>query len=325
MKKILCMLFVILLFTACNSNEVIEAVDDGVASCELAEGITMPEDTDEHDEESVTLPEEPNDEPEPVLDDEFKNDEPIEKDTPLPEPPKTFEQLHENLFYGVGEWVSYGGDEWVSWSAIFGGEINSFPSHLITWGSQRHTGIITSGEFNEWIRQFTSGSLDGWRDHRDSNLLTFINDFNISQEDYIRTLEAESGRSMAEIDAVIAWARAEDTHPLAKNDDGLYADVWRHRMSSSDIAALFSNDVNRLWERFPGSGAMQNGKAYSPEWIMQNVEKAIVEEEIPLEDILRLMGRPPYDEATIQILERIAVVDHAVHEFFFEENNIMLE
>jgi hypothetical protein len=328
MKIIVCMFLVILFFTACGLHEIIEVADDEATSCELASDITMPEDT--ANEPTTTLPEEPNDEPEPKLDDEIKNDEPIEKDTPLMEPPKTYEQLHENLFVGGGEWFVTGGDELSWWYVIFGGAFNTFPQYLIDRPVHGHTGIVTSEEFNEWIRQFTSGSLNGWRDHRDSNLLTFIRDFNISREDYIQAVEREFDKTMEEIDALVTSARAMNL--LTMDEEEWKISVWRHFTSLSDIDALYSNDVRKLWESFPGEGVMQNGIAYSPEWIMHNVERAINEEQIHFEEILRIVDRASWhyelQQVTIEAvstIQEIAVVDHAVHEFFFEENNITLE
>jgi len=55
------------------------------------------------------------------------------------------------------------------------------------------------------------------------------------------------------------------------------------------IEALFSNDVYKLWAAFPGYGVIQNGRAYSPEWIMNNIEQAMIEEEIPLDYVIDIM------------------------------------
>lgn len=182
--------------------------------------------------------------------------------------------LRENLFMGEGEGIHGSGDELRWYRQIFGLGFSGISSGFVD--------IVGDDAFNEWTRQFTGHSPYGWRDSREANFRTFIEDFDITKRDLIISMESSFGMPMYELDALINWARYDNCPD---------SDHWAMRHSLSDIEALFSDCVYQLWEAFPGSGIVHNGRAYSPEWILNNVESAINEENIPLEDIERLIHR----------------------------------
>jgi len=145
--------------------------------------------------------------------------------------------------------------------------------------------LLSQEEFDAWLYEFdTRGGSRNWREF---SLITFIEDFNFTREDIIKAQEETFGKPMEEIDELINWAR-NGTHTMREQQNE--AQLWEIRYSFSDIEALFSNDVYKLWAAFPGYGVMRNGRAYSPEWIMNNIEEAMIDEQIPLEYIIDIMN-----------------------------------
>ena len=195
--------------------------------------------------------------------------------------------LGANVFIGEGEMLR-AGDRFVWYYMVFGFDFNFIPSRII--------GLVGNDAFEYWRMQFISESLHGWRDSRDATLRTLIYDFGITKEDFISAQEETFGMSMYEMDALITHARAvypgivQSTEPSTLSDEELLMIFnWRrHRFSLCDIDALFSNDVSKIWAAFPGLGVYHNGNAYSPEWIMQNIDTAINEKQIPLHEISRV-------------------------------------
>jgi len=198
------------------------------------------------------------------------------------EPPYySISSLQDYMFMGGGEWFSLGGDALMEWYYAFGGGFYSIPGHIIDYA-------IGFEAFGAWTQEFAGVSINGWRDPRDAHMVTLIEDFNLSVEDYIAALETELELPMAKIDELVTWARSVYI-PTASDTDALEASFWMHQRSRSDIEALFSNNVYKLWYAFPGEGVVQNGRAYTPEWILHNIESAISEEQIPLDDIVRIL------------------------------------
>ena len=149
--------------------------------------------------------------------------------------------------------------------------------------------LVNQEEYWGWKNQFYNVSINGHKDPSGLNLLSVIQTFNISKEDFIAAYEKAVGNiTIDEIDRLVTWARTVDFSTLTFDEDTI-AGFWRHQYSLQEIEALYSNDIEQLWAAFPGAGAMINGRVYSPEWIINNMEQAIVEERIPVPDILDVM------------------------------------
>jgi len=189
--------------------------------------------------------------------------------------------LKERLFVGEGSPANeIGGDGMAWYYQVFGGHgFNTIPVHLIE--------LVGNDRFVEWTEQFISHGPNGWRDWREANLRTFIDDFNITMEEIISAEESLTGILIEQIDELVMSARAVDMR-TATNEEAFEAANWIHQRSLRDIEALFSDDVYEIWAAFPGYGVLHNGRVYSPEWLMQNMSRAINEEQIPLEEIERV-------------------------------------
>ena len=228
--------------------------------------------------------------------------------------------LRERLFMGEGVRVSRNYQDRLSvdaldwYSQVFGGiGFNSIPGHIID--------MVGSDIFHEWTQQFQSHNRPyGWRNRREANLRTFIEDFNISKEEIIRAEELLTGIPIDEIEELVTWARSVDMFALPF-EERLKAANWLNQRSLSDINALFSNDVYEIWAAFPGAGVIQNGKVYSPEWILNNMYVAIHVEEIPLYEIVRVINASM--EFHSGYLSR--VVSSAITTFQAEVNFILQE
>ena len=77
--------------------------------------------------------------------------------------------------------------------------------------------------------------------------------------------------------------------PSRVTDEEMGEAFWSWQYSFSDVEALLSHDVSLLWQAFPGYGVYHNGRVYSPEWIMQNIEQAVTVERIPLAEVERIV------------------------------------
>jgi len=214
--------------------------------------------------------------------------------------------LRENLFFGlgVGEVTVEGGGDELMW----------YPFVFDAWrfGSGVHGFIVDYvgfDEFSSWVDQ-TSAQ----RDFREPGLLQMIEHFNLTLQDLINAHEIVFQMPMAEADVVIERARIirAAITPMTGNEiweartvGHLYINElgavtfdeidrigsWEGHFTSSDIAAMFSGCVNTLWAAFPGYGVLQNNRAYSPEWILNNTERALYGELIPLGEVERLIDR----------------------------------
>ena len=192
----------------------------------------------------------------------------------------------ENIFTGAGNFIGScdegtGGDMSDWYHLPFGGhQFNTIPTSFI-----RHIG---EDAFYAWKNQFDS--FGGDRDWREIGLLSFVQDLNISFEELTGMIEMLHGRPMSEINALVIWARSIDAPYDSPYADTLGASFWMHQHSLAHVEALFSNDVNALWEVFPGSGVLHNNRVYTPEWIFQNTERAIFGEHIPLDAIDNILN-----------------------------------
>jgi len=186
--------------------------------------------------------------------------------------------LDDYIFIGGETIVNHGGDAMNWYIRPFGFDFHAIPGI--------YSRLVGHDVFMEWVTQpyFTDTN---WRS---LTMRVFVDYFNISQRDLIVALENVLEMSMDEIDERVNWARE-----LAESDDIPYQyqrDVFRwsaHRFSLSDFDAIYSNDIEVIWNAFPGYGVFNNGRVYSPEWIVHNMERAIYEEQIPLDEIARVL------------------------------------
>jgi len=184
-----------------------------------------------------------------------------------------------NIFVGTGEMVGYDGDELAWYSDIWGFGAAGISLHFI----DRTVGIDA---FIDWKHQFAGHGPLGWRNGREANFVTFIYDFDITTQDLINAQEDLYGKQMDEIEALIQWARyGVHTNAQERAD----ASFWAWSLSLSDIEALVSNNVTTIWAAFPGHGIYQDGRAYTPEWIFNNMEYAVIQERLPPDEIIRIL------------------------------------
>jgi len=184
----------------------------------------------------------------------------------------------QHILKGEGDFVVLGGDGLSWYFRVFGLDFYFIPSYVI--------GIVGGSSFDDWTEEFAVISSYGQRDPREANLRTFIEDFAISKDALITAQENALNMSMEEIDTLVTWARKAKMPPAVWDDEARKAFRWREGIFSlSDIQALFSNDVNEIWDAFPGYGILHNNRAYSPEWIFQNIERAVYGELLSLYDL----------------------------------------
>ncbi|MCL1935059.1 MAG: hypothetical protein FWF57_01575, partial [Defluviitaleaceae bacterium] len=160
------------------------------------------------------------------------------------------------------------GFEFIDFQAVFGWNFNAVPMFIIDIADQE--------KYRVWRNEFSDMTIGGHRDPRDFHLLSVIQTFNITKEQFIDAYERAMGnRPIHEINRLVTWARTVDFSTLTFDEDTI-AGFWRNQYSLQEIEALYSNDIEQLWAAFPGAGAMINGHVYSPEWIINNIEQAIV-------------------------------------------------
>jgi len=180
--------------------------------------------------------------------------------------------------------------------------------------------------FNDWARH-TSRQ----REWREPSLLHMIEYFGLTPQDLITAQEIAVGRPMSEQNILIERARIirQTITPMTGAEIGiaravgyLYIDglgainmdelngigLWEVLFSISDIQAIFSNDVEQIWNAFPGYGIFYNGRAYSPEWIFQNISAAIHEHQLPLYEIERVFETAHAFGATIEIISNAEAI-----------------
>lgn len=186
---------------------------------------------------------------------------------------ESFDALRANMFMGGGVEIGpgAGGDEMEWYRTVFGFLPNGVDRHFID--------LVGEGAFTRWT------ALPRYR--REPALISFIEYFNITMDDMVRAQTNAHGLPEHEIEALISWARyGEDTGFTDPDNEMIWADLV---FSRSDFEALFSGDVNQLWAAFPGHGVVHNGRAYTAEWILNNISAAVLEEQIPMGEIERMI------------------------------------
>jgi len=195
---------------------------------------------------------------------------------------RTLSVAYQNIFAGGAQLPHTGGDTGgteLSWYySVFGQGVMSIPTSI--------SNIVDEDALRAWRMEFGEHNTPPTRDRREFSLLAFIEELNISAGEIIAAQEDIFERPMAEIDALANWVRyGIDT---GFTDPG---EEWRWVIPYTirDLEAMFSGDVEQIWEAFPGYGVLKNGNAFSPEWIMNNIEEAVIEHQIPLEEIERII------------------------------------
>jgi len=209
--------------------------------------------------------------------------------------------LRRSIFIGEGPWIVLGGDGLSWYYNVFGEDFYFMPMHIVN--------LIDSQQFSDWVSQF-EWYESGLRDGREWGLRAAIQEFNISMEAIIAAIEEVFDLPMSEIDYLVTWARTVEMPPAVWNDEAWEARRWRSHKSLSDIEALFSNDVNVIWAAFPGFGVLHNNRAYSPEWILNNTERAIYGELIHLSDIQLVIDTAVNDFLFINDITDTAIATH---------------
>jgi len=222
-----------------------------------------------------------------------------------------------NLSFDLGDFLDIGDHlffdaesyplsiEAVEMHSVFGISFYSFPYFIMD--------LIGKEDWRNWTGEFKPNS-GGWRSSEEFNMRNFAIDFNLTPQDMIHAQERSHGLSIAEIDERIARARIISDFMLSQPIGSVmgsaveagYAYIpelglvylqelddrhfWSSRLSLSDINAIFSNDINKLWNAFPGAGILHDDKAHSPEWIFTNIEQAIYSQLIPLDKLHYLVN-----------------------------------
>jgi len=206
----------------------------------------------------------------------------MQDDTAHDELSSVIPALHELIFVHDGDIVRGSGDEMQWYYTIFGASVINISGFFIDF--------VGDEAFQNWTQQFIGHGENAQRNAREANILSFIEDFELTIQDLIGALEAGLDMPIYEIDALVHWGRyGEHT-----DEDLGNASFWARFYSLSDIEALFSNDVYALWTAFPGTGVVHNGRAYSPEWILNNMHSAVMQESIPLYEIERIIVHAGY-------------------------------
>ena len=192
--------------------------------------------------------------------------------------------FQESVFAGGGPIVATGGMGLIWYFHVFGDGVVNIQCYIID--------LVGNDRFRTWTQQFVMpGSAGSGGNRRIADLRALIEDFDLSAGDVIRAQESAFGISMAEIDELVNWGRYGVHSTAYEVADAMF---WAIHYSISDIEALFSGDIHQMWDAFPGYGVAQNGRAYSPEWILYNIERAVTEEQIPLGEIWRIINMAEY-------------------------------
>ena len=224
------------------------------------------------------------------------NYEPIQQETAI-----RSTSINDILFVGEGRRLDIFDS---NYHRIFAHRLHNIPGFL---------GRLTDRErSSEWFNQFDS--MGGSRNGREAHLLTYIEETGLTKEDMIRSMEINFDRTIYKIDALINWSRYGIYSPLIGDTDEIIVALWRNSFSLARLDALFSNDIYQIWEHFGGNGVLHNGMAFSPEWIVNNIEKALVEKQIPVEEVLRVLEYA-YNAYAIYSTELTEILTEAVYDF----------
>ena len=211
--------------------------------------------------------------------------------------------LSDYIFIGSGAWVGDGGGDELAWYFdMWGFGASGISTHIMD--------IVGMDAFYDWKHQFARPGNTGWRNRREANLVSFINDLGITVQDLIRAQESLYGKPMHEIEALINWARYGD-HSNADAHERSVASFWAWSYSLSDMEALVSNNVTAIWAAFPGAGIYNNGRAYSPEWVLNNMEAAVLQEQLPPAEIVRILELASHYQCLDDIRYEAEIAFHA--------------
>ena len=195
--------------------------------------------------------------------------------------------LQDRMFFGERNPVSLGG---------YNIDGTNFMWYYYTFGIPFHglsstfENIVGTEAVDAWMNTLRDENGTVWW----GGMRNFIDYFGLTVEDFIAAEESVNGIPMEEADPIIIWARdifERQDWDNSIDEDGNAARDWDFRLTTAEIKAFFSDCVYEIWEHFPGYGVVHNGNVYSPEWIIQNIGYAILEENIPVEEVERILER----------------------------------
>ena len=211
--------------------------------------------------------------------------------------PVWVDPLIERLFVGEGDIIIVDSIDMVWYHFPFGGTfVHNSLGLAFGYGSYRGCiPFVKERDLQmEWLYQFETFSIYGWRNQREQHLRSFIFDFGITKEQIIHVQEQSYGLPMEEIDTIIYMKRNSDLYLYECARERFEALSWTLRHTSREIEALYSDDIYFVWDVFPGFGVIHNGNVYSPEWVLTNMKRAIMDEQIPIYEIERILAQAAY-------------------------------
>ncbi|MCL2579905.1 MAG: hypothetical protein FWE32_07710 [Oscillospiraceae bacterium] len=224
----------------------------------------------------------------PAVDESAQEDDP-QPDLSLPDidltaaiTEETRDRLWQNVFYYRGESLFADNiadaDNW--YIHPFGWQLNGIATHFVE--------IVGWEEFTRWINENAQAELDGLSSSRPSFLITYFAAEGVTIENVIAAQESAYNRPREQIEALVNWARhGIDLGVTSPGSEEAWATMV---FSVSDIEAIFSGDAERIWAAFPGEGVFLGGNVYTPEWILNHIEDAVNEAQIPLFEIMRIIN-----------------------------------
>ena len=171
-------------------------------------------------------------------------------------------------------------------------------------------GIIGLEALEAWMYWLFSDPNGPWQQGEsvDPNTRLYIDHFGLTIEDFVRAVEASEymeGRTIAESDILVARANELEELIFQYGQRGMHAEmheihsymsengyfVWMGAWTLAEIEKFFVDCIYELWNHFPGYGVIMNGQVYTPAWLIQNAEYAILELDIDVADIQRVIDR----------------------------------
>ena len=156
---------------------------------------------------------------------------------------------------------------------------------------------VSQEEFTLWTEQFPGEG--GTRNIREATIRSFVDDFNLTPEDLIN--EMLRFHTMEEVES---WINSE--RERFGSDSEAYQSA--RRFTTTSINAIFSNDMQEIQANFPGYSIIYNNQVFSPEWVMDNMYRAIHEKQLPMEEILRIVGLVGFNLRADFLLERMDIL-----------------
>ena len=227
----------------------------------------------------------------------------VASDNPLSEESRNF--FRDNVFVGEGDiagarHIHDREDEHIhAHSLELDWYIYAFGLHFYTIPTT-YIHLIEHDNWILWRDQFPG--FGGSRDLREFTLRSFIEEFNLTPQDLIFITEELTGITMEEFEI----RAINDRERFGYHIDSSY---WTSRSSTPRaMHAIFSNDMQEIQANFPGHSIIYNNQVFSPEWVMDNMYRAIHEKQLPMDEILRIVGLVGFSLRPDFLLERMDVL-----------------